>query len=231
MEITSIKYINMDKDHEKRFLLEKVLNRHTYPIHRISGVAYSQSPDSYQNYMLNGVASYVVNDSLKRQNGVIGCWIAHIKALESVIETDGYTVVVEDDFVCKDNFFEEALTMLNSADIDLDVAIFDPKGDGPHPDHLIQDRIYHSQGESFPLYAGSHCVFYKNCKIKSLLKTIESSEIRDYDGYLLCNPNIKTYLFYTGQSRTIYFYSDIEDFQIENSLWRGIEEWITYMCN
>lgn len=231
MEITSIKYINMEKDHEKRFLLEKVLSRYTYSIQRISGVAYSQNPDSYKNYTLNGLASYVASDSLKRQNGVIGCWIAHVQALESTVETEGYTVVVEDDFVCKDSFFEKALAMLNNSSIDLDVAIFDPKGEGPLSCHLIQNGIYNSQGDSFPLYAGSHCVFYKNSRIQALLKIINSSEIRDYDGYLLCNQNIKTYLFYTGLSRTIYFYSDIEDFQIENSLWRGVQDWINYTQN
>lgn len=229
--ITAIKYINMDKCIEKRFLIEKLFSKFPFfPKQRIAGVQYAMSPESYAKYLTQGVAQYIMDDSEARQHGAIGCWIAHVKALESVDTASGYTVVLEDDFVCKDDFFEKALAMLNEFDRDFDVAIFDPNGEGPSPEHRISSGIYDVEGCSFPQYFGSHCLFYNNSKIPKILNSIFSSQIRDYDGFLLCNELLSSYVFYTGSSKTVYFYSDIEGKPQKNSFWKGMTEWINYMC-
>lgn len=230
MEITSIKYINMDKDIEKRFLIEKLLSKFQFTTQRISGIQYAKSPENHIKYLSHGVAPYIMDDSLARQHGAIGCWIAHVKALETIDASTGYTVVIEDDFVCKDDFFEKALAMLNEFNRDFDVIVFDPKGDGPASGHYISPGIYDAQGCSHPHYVGSHCLFYNNSRITNLIKTIHSSQIRDYDGYLLVNKLISSYIFYTGRSKSIYFYSDVDGKPQQNSFWNGMAEWINYIC-
>ncbi|WP_075187333.1 glycosyltransferase family 25 protein [Teredinibacter haidensis] len=229
--VTYIKYINMDKDVEKRFLISKLLSKFPYASQRIQGVMVNDQNISIENYLKFGFQSYLKKLPVNRQNGVLGCWIAHIKALESITETDGITVVLEDDFVCKEGFFEKALKMIKEFDKDFDVIVFDPSGGGPLDRHSIGSDMYDVDGYSSPEYVGSHCLFYNNKSVKRILKTILSSFVTDFDGFLFKDQTINSYVFYTGESCSIYYYSDTCGIGDQTSLWYGIANWIDFVCD
>lgn len=228
MKISSIKYINMDKDKEKLYLIDKLLKKFPYSRQRVAGVQCSDPLIPVNRYLKHGLLPYLQIDTEARQKGALGCWIAHANALESITSTDGITVVLEDDFVCKDGFFERALKMIENFDRDFDVIMFDPKGDGPLERHSIARDIYDVEGYSFPEYVGSHCLFYNNQRVPFILDTMLNSFVRDFDGFLLVEEKIKCYVFYTGMSRSVYFYSDVLGIKQENSFWHGVTEWIDF---
>lgn len=228
--ITSIKYINLDKDFEKRFLLNKLLSKFTYPLERIPGVLVDSKFSSAEKYMKYGLQSYVKEVKESRQRGVLGCWVAHAKALESIIETEGITVVLEDDFVCRDGFFERALKMIENFDKDFDVIMFDPEGTGPLDHHAIGSGMYETEGYTYPEYHGSHCLFYNNKSVHRILETMLNSFVRDFDGFLLIEQTIKAYVFYTGEAKSLFFSSDVNGVRSETSLWDGIGSWIDFVC-
>ena len=231
MNISSIKYINMDKDREKLYLIDKLLRKFPYQRERIEGVKCGNSDVPMDKYLRYGLLPYLKDQTETRQKGVLGCWIAHARALESVTETDGITVVLEDDFVCKDGFFDRAISMINNFDKDFDVILFDPKGTGPLAKHAIAPCIYDVEGCSYPEYMGSQCLFYNNKRVPYIRDTILDSHVRDFDGYILYEKKIKSYVFYTGLSRSIYFYSDVQGEEYRNSFWYGMTEWIEYVCD
>jgi GR25 family glycosyltransferase involved in LPS biosynthesis len=144
-----------------------------------------------------------------RYKGVIGCWIAHSRILEPIKERVGITVILEDDFVCKKDFFENALRMVNSFDKDFDVVIFDPFGEGPLGMHRVAENIYTANKYTYPYYHGIHCMFVRNDRIPKILEAKLNSQILDYDAFLLIDANIDSYIFYTGACGTRLLQSDI----------------------
>jgi hypothetical protein len=118
-------------------------------------------------------------------------------------------VVLEDDFVCRPKFFENALRMVNAFDRDFDVILFDPWGTGPLAKHKIAENIYFPANCTYPYYGGSHCLFINNTRIPRILEAKLTSEVMDYDGFLLGSGKIDTYIFYTKECATQPFGSDI----------------------
>jgi GR25 family glycosyltransferase involved in LPS biosynthesis len=211
MEIKQIRYINIEKNIGRKYLIEKLLAKFNFPFSRVPGVTYEVGNPDFEKYVVCGLEQYVREKPYSRQKGVIGCWIAHSKALENVTEQDGITVVLEDDFVCRAHFFNKAMQMVNEFKRDFDVIMFDPFGKGPLESHKIVKNIYDPQGATFPLYHGAQCLFVNNKSIPKILDAKLTSQIRDYDGYLFYNDkNIVSYVFYTGASSAIKLGSDIE---------------------
>jgi hypothetical protein len=156
---------------------------------------------------------------------VVGCWIAHSRALESITERQGITVVVEDDFICTDDFFDRALKMINSFDLDFDVIVFDPWGEGPQEEHRVSDDIYRPRNCLPFSYVGTQCLFINNHKIPNILESKLNSKIRDYDNFLFANHKINCYVFYTGLSGTRHIGSDIRSkwsVGILGEIWRWL---------
>jgi GR25 family glycosyltransferase involved in LPS biosynthesis len=206
MDITSIRYINMDKNWHRKLFMELLLGAMSYPVIRKAGVKFRSDNPSYDKYLTLGIAPYVNSE---RSEGVVGCWIAHSQVLEEITEQAGITVVLEDDFVCRPKFFENALRMVNAFDRDFDVILFDPWGTGPLAKHKIAENIYFPANCTYPYYGGSHCLFINNTRIPRILEAKLTSEVMDYDGFLLGSGKIDTYIFYTKECATQPFGSDI----------------------
>jgi len=117
--------------------------------------------------------------------------------------------VLEDDFVCRPKFFENALRMVEAFDREFDVILFDPWGTGPLAKHQIAENIYYPANCTYPYYGGTHCLFINNARIPSILEAKRTSEVMDYDGFLLGSGKIDTYVFYTKECATRPFGSDI----------------------
>ena len=195
----------MPGDRFRRALLLRILRTLPYESRMIPGVAYDAANPEFNGYTAKGIADYL-KTSQSRDRGVEGTWIAHSRALEEVEDREGFTVVLEDDFVCRRDFFAEALRRVNAFDRDFDVILFDPHGNGPLAAHQVAPTIYQSQGESFPHYWGSHCVLVNNRNIPKILAIKRQFEIKDMDGFFLRNDTgLNNYLFYTGKCRQVSF--------------------------
>lgn len=210
MNITSIRYINMDKNRRRKWLLKSLLGAVPNKILRFPGVKFDARDPAYQKYLLYGFHPSL--DPVKdrsRVEGIAGCWIAHSHVLEGVSEQTGITVVLEDDFVCRSDFFENALRMVNAFNRDFDIILFDTRGDGPLEGHRVAENIYHPKNYSFPYYSGTHCMFVNNARIAKILDAKLNAQICDYDGFVLTSGKIDAYVFYTGECGTRALGSDI----------------------
>lgn len=228
MEIKSIKYISLQRNYTKRFLLRLLLRNEPYPNEFVSGVTYDDHNLTQKKYLSNPVGDYLNEIEVFRKHAIIGCWIAHSHALENVIDKDGLTVVLEDDFICKPSFFGRALDMIKNFDRDFDVIIFDPRGTGPCAHHCIGVDKYATQGSTYPEYAGSQCLFVNNRSITKILDIKLSSRIEDIDGFLMSHRQINTFIFYTGLSKALWLGSD--RMRINSIFIRatGAVEWLKY---
>ena len=218
MDITSIRYINMDKNWHRRLFIESLLLYMPYKVIRCPGVEFSRKNDRYAKYLTHGINDYIemegkLNADMRgRLEGVVGCWIAHTQALEAVMEETGITVILEDDFICHSQFFRSAIKMINTFDRDFDMIVFDPWGSGPLQDQKIGENMYRPRKPSYPHYGGAHCIFVNNANISKLLHTHLNSEVVDYDGFVMMNDKINCYVFYTGQCMARGIGSDITKF-------------------
>lgn len=199
----------MHKNWHRRLFMKLLLRSSGHKVFRCPGVRYDAKNNAHNRYMKNGLHSspdYVVKDRLE---GIIGCWIAHSHALEDVCEQSGITVVLEDDFVCQSNFFENALRMVNTFERDFDIILFDTWGTGPLKIHKISDNIYSPRYHSYPYYGGTHCLFVNNARISKILEAKLNFPVLDYDGFLLGTGKLETYVFFTGQCASRMIGSDI----------------------
>lgn len=227
--IRRILYINMPGDFFRRSLLKLLLRKLPYRHHWIRGVAYDVNNLAQQKYVAGGVQQYLSEQPI-RSKGVVGLWIAHSLALEAIEEREGITVIVEDDFVCRADFFEVAQRMVNDFDRQFDVIMFDCLGSGPLESHKISTNVYQSEGETFPVYWGSHCLFVNNRSIEKILKAKQVWPAKDIDGFHLeRSSGLDVFLFYTGRCTQIYFGSRISGTgQTVKSFIRGLTTWFKW---
>jgi len=181
-----------------------------YPSRLVPGVIYDSDNPEFEPYTRGGLNQYLL-DYPQRKNGVVGLWIANSKAIEDVVDRDGVTVVLEDDFVCKSSFFDTAREMLGRFDRHFDIIMFDCMGK-PREAHKIAKNVYRSDGETFPTYHASHVLFVNNRSIPKILEAKQKFPVMDLDGFFL-QPwtGLEVYQFYTGKSRQLYFGSHISN--------------------
>jgi GR25 family glycosyltransferase involved in LPS biosynthesis len=195
----------MPADRVRRALLKRLLRTLPYENRLVPGVAYAPHEPSLAKYITGGIQDYVLENP-QRMRGVVGLWISHSMALESVDADEGVTVILEDDFVCTPDFFEVAIKMVNEFERDFDVIMFDCAGSGPREVHKIAPGIYQTDGESFPTYWGSHCLFVNNRSVRKILQVKQNYPVKDIDGFHLMRDHpLEVFLFYTGKCRQIFF--------------------------
>lgn len=226
MEITSIRYINMDKNWHRKLFMTLLLRSLPFKNFRYSGVRFDFKNNAYDKYLKYGFDPHLELINKDRITGVIGCWIAHSIVLEDVTEQNGITVVLEDDFVCRSHFFEKALSMVNSFNRDFDIVVFDTWGTGPLEIHKIYENIYSPRHYSYPYYGGTHCLFVNNARIPKILEAKINSQVLDYDGFLLTGGKLDTYIFYTGDCASRAIGSDITTRQRSN-----YDLWGVFICS
>jgi glycosyltransferase involved in cell wall biosynthesis len=163
--------------------------------------------------------------------GVLGAWISHWKALEHITFDDGVSVILEDDFACRDLFFEKALKMINNFGQDFDVIMFDMAGEGPHLKHQLSPGVFATSGATFPDYFGAHCLFVNNKSVKKILRSMSKTKAHDPDGFYLMKRNGQSnYAFYTGISTTFFWGSHTRPVRVSlKDKLNRIFEWFRYV--
>lgn len=211
MDIKQVRYISLPADSLRRRMIERLLGMLPYPNRLIPGVIYDPDNPEFEPYTRGGINQYLSVHS-HRKSGVVGLWIANSKAIEDVVDREGITVVLEDDFVCKSSFFDTAREMLDKFDRHFDIIMFDCMGK-PREAHKVAKNMYRSDGETFPAYHASHALFVNNQSIPRILEAKQRFPVMDLDGFFL-QPwtGLDVYQFYTGKSRQLYFGSHISGF-------------------
>lgn len=194
-QITNIRYITIKKNWHRNFVIAAMSRNFPVTPEMVPGIIYDEKSKDHSKYITNGIYKGIESE---RTKGVIGCWIAHSKAIETISTTEGITVVLEDDFICTKSFFADAQRIINNISFDFDVLLFDPWGKGPLEIHKVQEHVYHPVFCGYPFYHGTHCIFINNSSIPKILAAKTSSHVVDYDGFLLTNNEISTYVVYTG---------------------------------
>jgi len=90
--------------------------------------------------------------------------------------------------------------------------MFDCQGT-PREIHKVAKNVYHSNGESFPAYWGSHALFVNNRSISKILEAKQKFGAMDIDGFFMrLDTGLDVYQFYTGNARQLHMGSRISDF-------------------
>lgn len=206
MKITNIKYINLKKNSGRNKYMRRLLNLFAYNYQRIPGVLVTPDAIGLQKYLTKGIDP---NLGSLRSNGVVGCWIAHCRALESIHDSEGITVILEDDFACTEDFFDSALAQIGEFNYKFDIILFDTYGRGPLAIHKVQEGAYKVTNRPDGFYGGTHCIFVRNESAPKILKKLLDSQVTDYDKFLLSNTDLSNYVFYSGKCSIRDFGSDI----------------------
>jgi glycosyltransferase involved in cell wall biosynthesis/GR25 family glycosyltransferase involved in LPS biosynthesis len=230
MEIKKVFFISLKQDKLRRFLLSCLLSRFHYPTKWIAAERYEPSNRSHERFIKSGIMPYVKGNPALSP-GVLGAWLSHWKALEHITFDDGVSVILEDDFACRDLFFEKALKMINNFGQDFDVIMFDMAGEGPHLKHQLSPGVFATSGATFPDYFGAHCLFVNNRSVKKILRSMSKTKAHDPDGFYLMKMNgLSNYAFYTGISTTFFWGSHTRSVRVslKDKLTR-IFEWFRYV--
>lgn len=187
-----------------------MLSRCSYASRRVEGVLFDAENNSHEECVKNGFDEYLLSASEDRRNGVAGCWIAHAGALKSIEDREGFSVILEDDFAFKADFFDIALDLISRLDGDFDVVCFDCiESDSCFSDEVFPG-LFRTHGKSFPFYRGSHCLFVNNRRVPKILDAIGRSKVKDYDGFLFSTNKLDVWVASTGRSQVIYLGTDID---------------------
>ena len=232
MEITGIRYINLAENWGRRMLMELMLRRSQRAPHRCPGVVYDPAERQFAGYRQRQCSPYLDSLDARRVKGILGCWIAHSRALKGVRDQHGVTVVLEDDFVCYRKFFDKALEMVRGFEHDFDVIVFAPDGCGPLQEHRIDYGTYDPKGVTHPYYHGTQCLFVNNASIPRILEAKARARVKDFDGFLFSPENdLRTYAMYTGLSGYLYMGSNVDDAPYEAGRLRLLQRWLGYYLN
>jgi GR25 family glycosyltransferase involved in LPS biosynthesis len=213
MKFTNVAYINMDHRVDKNDAITKELKTcPEIPITRFSG-HYATNFCDYQ------VENYITHGS-HRHRGVIGCWIAHQKLLESYKDNinDDWLLVFEDDAKIFSAFW--IFSSIIQPPEDTEILFFDTyKSKNPiDPKHIIDNnyKIYNIYG-SWPNFVGTHCYAIKYSAINKVYNILNSVKVyKDIDGYIFNNPNI---IKYNCQSQLIKTNNNLSSDRL-NDTWR-----------
>jgi GR25 family glycosyltransferase involved in LPS biosynthesis len=208
IDITGIKYINLNRNWHRHLFLKLHLMPFRYPKQKIKGVIIRPDDHEMQEHLQHGVHYSVQLDTTKGQ-GLAGCWIAHSHALQAIENNIGITAILEDDFICTKDFFSSALRLIKELNTEFDVIIFDPVGTGPLEIHKVADGVYQPRAHLYPYYYGTHCLFINNASKSKILAAKQLSQLSEYEHFLLENNAIKTLICYTGKSGSRNIGSDI----------------------
>jgi glycosyltransferase involved in cell wall biosynthesis len=230
MEIKKVFFISLKQDKLRRFLLSCLLSRFHYPTKWIAAERYEPSNRSHERFIKSGIMPYVKGNPALSP-GVLGAWLSHWKALEHITFDDGVSVILEDDFACRDLFFEKALKMINNFGQDFDVIMFDMAGGGPHLKHQLSPGVFATSGATFPDYFGAHCLFVNNRSVKKILRSMSKTKAHDPDGFYLMKMNgLSNYAFYTGISTTFFWGSHTRSVRVSlKDKLNRIFEWFRYV--
>ena len=124
-------YINLPERQDRAKFQDEQLFALGYDFQRFEAIRYDLNNPNHQTYVNSqGLHPYLTRNQrgIDRQAGVIGCYLSHLKAIENITDTNGYTLIIEDDlFIFLQRFFRSIESFL-SQNIEHDLVVIDPRG-------------------------------------------------------------------------------------------------------
>lgn len=195
MQIDKVYYINMDKDRERRELLERRIERHFpgVPRQRIRGVPANEI-DRHEAFFGGRLAAGLQPvDGEYPLPGLIGCTLAHRLGVQAIREEfgerDARCLVLEDDCVF-DGTVPAYLEELTEDEIPADWrALLHTRGrrsrfDRVNPHFL---NIHRARHRRWNWYWGTHFVIYRSNRAHEILALMDRLEIYAIDKWLRDN--------------------------------------------
>ncbi len=184
--------INLDRRTDRWARQERQFRRFGVAGVRFSAVRYDPAGPPPPE-MQRGLHRYLTahDRGLQRQPGVVGCYLSHVRAIETMPDDDGATLLCEDDLKILDaRFFRrvgQAVDQLPEADM-----IFFDSVRGKIPAHHRRSRnMYFPSEEDKNLrtahYGGAHAVAIRHRRRDFILAELSRHPITDFDGLLLTN--------------------------------------------
>lgn len=211
MKISKVLYINLDHRKYRLASIQEVLSHCPHLTHRIQGI--KPSDEDLVAYKT------ICNKKIYSANGVVGCVLSHKKCIEYLLSQDlsddEYCLILEDDVQIHKSFWRLLETI--NIEEDADVIFFDsvvkarysglhlynntypllykiPIGNNcDHPDHI------ELHGNGLPCFCGTHCLAYKNSKLKRMINWFNNIEAyANIDMMLILDKELNRYIVQTG---------------------------------
>jgi hypothetical protein len=205
MIIENVLYINLDSREDRKQHIEDMLSSCPYKYQRIAGVNLSDT---------NGYDVFNPNASIYSSTGILGCFLAHKKAMEYLLgiskNVDSYSILIEDDAYI-DYSLWDVLSNLDLSTIDSDIFMLDcinrQSNYGTLPivrhiypvifQNLNKDYFYEKNGVR-PAF-GTHFMIIPNSRIRYVYDSLNiETKIRLIDNFYNYNSNISTSFIETG---------------------------------
>jgi len=208
MNISQITYINLDFRVDKLNHILMQLKDINIPYFKTSGII----SDDYEQYKFREytVKHLSLEGNKKKYKGILGCFLAHKKAVSNLInfaaenldlESDNYSLILEDDVIIDSDFWNFVFELPDLKDADM---IFFDSGREKEltnfPMYCSDPVCYKNFYKSNPKFIGAHCYAIKNKKLQKILQYLEDvKEYKDPDGYYFDNKQFTVYCFQTGK--------------------------------
>lgn len=193
MIIKKIYYINLQKDENRRFDIEKNLKLilPTILCERIEAVNKLEIKN-YENYTIERLAkSWLPENGVYPKPGGVGCWLSHYEARVKIAndiktscgDSDFY-LVLEDDCIFGEEFINLITDKLFLENIPTDARILKPvsrKFDDSHKVNEVFYDVSKSKDLDYNYYFGTHMLIYKASNFMETCSYLEKLPIFDID--------------------------------------------------
>lgn len=182
--LTHVVYINLDRRTDRRESIERQLSKLSVTPVRVPG-EYLQSEADFETRFprLSGrPRSSFLKDFVKtRPLGYIGGYIAHLRAIESCPDDEGFSLVCEDDLWIRKKHLNLWLGLCDR--IDFDVMLIDPQGDYKKEDRVARNLYRISEG--LPAYWGNHAYLVRNSSKSEIIRGLSELPLDSPDHALM----------------------------------------------
>ena len=202
-----VRYINLDERKDRKKHIETLLGRFNVNYKRINATKFKSINGATEEEITifkRGVESYLISEEFhkNRFNGVIGCYMSHIRAIKDINTNDNkLQLIFEDDIqITSIRFFLSIKSKIKHLPRNWDICLIDCQGDYIKNDK-IKSFLYMPKG-TYPDYNGAYAVLINQKRKNHILKAFEENPIRDYDSLLTWNTTaINTYIIITNYIR------------------------------
>ena len=199
-----VRYINLDARKDRKKHIETLLDTFNVNFKRINATRFispNEATEEEISIFKRGVENYLITQELHktRLNGVIGCYMSHIRAIMDINKNDNrLQLIFEDDIqITSIRFFLSIKRKIKHLPRNWDICLIDCQGDYIKDDK-IKSFLYMPNG-TYPDYNGAYAVLINQKKKNHILKVFEENPIRDYDSLLTWNTTaINSYIIITG---------------------------------
>jgi GR25 family glycosyltransferase involved in LPS biosynthesis len=181
--ITCSAYINLDSRPDRRRNAERQMGKLQLVPRRICGEYLESEEDFARRFpqLASRPRSRFLQNVKNGPLGSLGCYISHLRAIESCPCDAGLSLICEDDVHMLSKNLKNWINYF--AGMEFDVLIVDPQGDYDEADVIARNVYSISHGS--PVYWGTHAYIINNASRSVILSELKKLPLDSFDHCLM----------------------------------------------